>query len=297
LIEIKRFPMLDPEQECALAARWRQHEDREAALQLITSHLRLVAKIALRSHRYGLPMSEIVSEGNVGLMQALKRFDPRRGFRFATYAMWWIKASIQEYIMRSWSLVKLGAGADQKKLFFNLRLAKRRILAIDGGELRPDQVKQIAAHLHATERDVIEIDRQLAGDLSLNIYLRDDGDGQWQDWLVDDQDDPEHKLAESEELSIRHEALVGSLGVLNPRERHIIEARRLADDPMTLEDLSSELGVTRERVRQIEARHDGLRHRRSRKTLRAPLELRFQDVDAQLGALFWRMALFLRYFG
>jgi RNA polymerase sigma-32 factor len=253
LSEIRRFPLLDPQEEYTLAKRWREEEDREAARQLISSHLRLVAKIAMRNRRYGLPISEVISEGNVGLMQAVNRFEPERGFRFATYAMWWIKASIQEYIMRSWSLVKISATANQKKLFFNLRRAKSRISAIEGVDLRPDQVKQIATRLGATEREVIDMDRRLAGDASLNVPVRD-GDGEWQDWLVDDQDDQEHKLAESEEASNRHDALVSSIGVLNPRERRIFEARRLAENPMTLADLSCELGVSRERVRQIELR-------------------------------------------
>jgi RNA polymerase sigma-32 factor len=253
LNEIRQFPLLEAQQEYTLAKRWREHEDREAARQLITSHLRLVAKLAMRNRRYGLPMSEIISEGNVGLMQALKRFEPERGFRFATYAMWWIKASIQEYIMRSWSLVKISATASQRKLFFNLRRAKSRISSLDGGDLRSDQVKQIAKQLGASERDVIDMDRRLAGDASLNVPLRE-GDGEWQDLLADDADDQEHKLVESEEASKRHDALAASLGVLNPRERRIFEARRLTDDPMTLADLSTELGVSRERVRQIESR-------------------------------------------
>ena len=253
LNEIRQFPLLEPQQEYTLAKRWREHDDREAARQLITSHLRLVAKLAMRNRRYGLPMSEIISEGNVGLMQALKRFEPERGFRFATYAMWWIKASIQEYIMRSWSLVKISATANQRKLFFNLRRAKSRIASLDGGDLRSDQVKQIAKQLGASERDVIDMDRRLSGDASLNVPLRE-GDGEWQDLLADDADDQEHKLVESEEASKRHDALAASLGVLNSRERRIFEARRLTDDPMTLADLSSELGVSRERVRQIESR-------------------------------------------
>jgi RNA polymerase sigma-32 factor len=254
LDEIKRFPMLEPQQEYMLAKRWREHGDREAAHQLVTSHLRLVAKIAMGYRGYGLPMSEVVSEGNVGLMQAVKRFEPERGFRLATYAMWWIKASIQEYILRSWSLVKMGTTANQKKLFFNLRRAKSRISALDEGDLRPDQVKQIATKLGVTEQDVIDMNRRLGGDASLNAPLREQGEGEWQDWLVDDEDNQEHKLVETEEASNRHDALVDALGVLNPRERRIFEARRLADDPMTLEDLSSEFSLSRERVRQIEAR-------------------------------------------
>ena len=253
LSEIRRFPLLDPQQEYSLAKRWREKEDREAAAQLVSAHLRLVAKIALRNRRYGLPICEVISEGNVGLMQAVNRFEPERGFRFATYAMWWIKASIQEYIMRSWSLVKISATANQRKLFFNLRRAKSRISSLDGGDLRSDQVKQIAKQLGASERDVIDMDRRLSGDASLNVPLRE-GDGEWQDLLADDADDQEHKLVESEEASKRHDALAASLGVLNPRERRIFEARRLTDDPMTLADLSSELGVSRERVRQIESR-------------------------------------------
>jgi len=254
LDEIKKFPMLEPQQEYMLAKRWREHGDREAAHQLVTSHLRLVAKIAMGYRGYGLPMSEVVSEGNVGLMQAVKRFEPERGFRLATYAMWWIKASIQEYILRSWSLVKMGTTANQKKLFFNLRRAKSRISALDEGDLRPDQVKQIAVKLGVTEQDVVDMNRRLSGDASLNAPLREQGEGEWQDWLVDDEDSQEHKLVEAEEASNRHDALVDALTVLNPRERRIFEARRLAEDPMTLEDLSAEFGVSRERVRQIEVR-------------------------------------------
>jgi RNA polymerase sigma-32 factor len=254
LDEIKKFPMLEPQQEYMLAKRWREHGDREAAHQLVTSHLRLVAKIAMGYRGYGLPMSEVVSEGNVGLMQAVKRFEPERGFRLATYAMWWIKASIQEYILRSWSLVKMGTTANQKKLFFNLRRAKSRISALDEGDLRPDQVKQIAVKLGVTEQDVVDMNRRLGGDASLNAPLREQGEGEWQDWLVDDEDNQEHKLVEAEEASNRHDALIDALSVLNARERRIFEARRLAEDPMTLEDLSAEFGVSRERVRQIEVR-------------------------------------------
>jgi RNA polymerase sigma-32 factor len=254
LDEIKRFPMLEPQEEFMLAKRWRERGDREAAHRLVTSHLRLVAKIAMGYRGYGLPMSEVVSEGNVGLMQAVKRFEPERGFRLATYAMWWIKASIQEYILRSWSLVKLGTTANQKKLFFNLRRAKSRISALDDGDLRPDQVKQIATKLGVTEQDVVDMNRRLGGDASLNAPLREQGEGEWQDWLVDEETDQEHKLVETQEASNRHGALVDALSVLNPRERRIFEARRLADEPMTLEDLSAEFGVSRERVRQIEVR-------------------------------------------
>jgi RNA polymerase sigma-32 factor len=255
LSEIRKFPMLEPQEEYMLAKRWREHDDRDAAHRLVTSHLRLVAKIAMGYRGYGLPISEVVSEGNVGLMQAVKRFEPEKGFRLATYAMWWIKASIQEYILRSWSLVKMGTTANQKKLFFNLRKAKSKISALDEGDMRPDQVKQIAKRLGVTEQDVIEMNRRLGGDASLNSPIRDDGDpGEWQDWLVDTSPNQETIMAEGEEYDHRHEALVGAMGVLNPRERRIFEARRLADDPMTLEDLAAEFGVSRERVRQIEVR-------------------------------------------
>jgi RNA polymerase sigma-32 factor len=255
LDEIRRFPMLEPHQEFMLAKRWREHGDRVAAHQLVTSHLRLVAKIAMGYRGYGLPISEVISEGNVGLMQAVKRFEPDKGFRLATYAMWWIKAAIQEYILRSWSLVKMGTTANQKKLFFNLRKAKSRISALEEGDLRPDQVKVIAKRLGVTEQDVIDMNRRLGGDASLNAPVRDDGDsGEWQDWLVDDHDNQETVLAESEQLDNRRTALSDALAVLNERERRIFEARRLADEPVTLEDLAAEFGVSRERVRQIEVR-------------------------------------------
>ena len=255
LEEIRRFPMLEPQDEYMLAKRWREHGDRDAAHKLVTSHLRLVAKIAMGYRGYGLPISEVVSEGNVGLMQAVKRFEPDKGFRLATYAMWWIKASIQEYILRSWSLVKMGTTANQKKLFFNLRKAKSRINALDEGDLHPDQVKVIAKRLGVTDQDVVDMNRRLGGDASLNAPIRDDGEsGEWQDWLVDDAPTQERILAESEESDNRHKALVSALDVLNERERRIFEARRLADDPITLEDLAAEFGVSRERVRQIEVR-------------------------------------------
>ncbi|RED28024.1 RNA polymerase RpoH-like sigma 32 subunit [Rhodopseudomonas thermotolerans] len=255
LAEIRKFPMLEPEQEYMLAKRWREHGDRDAAHQLVTSHLRLVAKIAMGYRGYGLPISEVVSEGNVGLMQAVKRFEPEKGFRLATYAMWWIKASIQEYILRSWSLVKMGTTANQKKLFFNLRKAKSKISALDEGDLHPDQVKLIASRLGVTEQDVVDMNRRLGGDASLNAPIRDDGEpGEWQDWLVDQSPSQEAVMAEHEELDQRRAALNGAIQVLNPRERRIFEARRLADEPMTLEDLASEFGVSRERVRQIEVR-------------------------------------------
>jgi RNA polymerase sigma-32 factor len=247
--------MLEPQQEYMYAKSWREHDDRDAAHHLVTSHLRLVAKIAMGYRGYGLPISEVVSEGNVGLMQAVKRFEPEKGFRLATYAMWWIKASIQEYILRSWSLVKMGTTANQKKLFFNLRKAKSKISALDEGDMRPDQVKIIAKRLGVTEQDVVDMNRRLGGDASLNAPIRDDGEaGEWQDWLVDHAPTQEAVLAEHEELDHRRQALNGAIGVLNPREKRIFEARRLADDPMTLEDLATEFGVSRERVRQIEVR-------------------------------------------
>ncbi|MGZ3362262.1 MAG: RNA polymerase sigma factor RpoH, partial [Xanthobacteraceae bacterium] len=255
LEEIRRFPMLEPQDEYMLAKRWREHGDRDAAHKLVTSHLRLVAKIAMGYRGYGLPISEVISEGNVGLMQAVKRFEPEKGFRLATYAMWWIKAAIQEYILRSWSLVKMGTTANQKKLFFNLRKAKSKISALEEGDLRPDQVKLIAKRLGVTEQDVVDMNRRLGGDVSLNAPIREDGDsGEWQDWLVDDVSDQETRLAENEESQNRRKALGDALSVLNDRERRIFEARRLADDPITLEDLAAEFGVSRERVRQIEVR-------------------------------------------
>ncbi len=255
LEEIRRFPMLEPQDEFMLAKRWREHGDRDAAHKLVTSHLRLVAKIAMGYRGYGLPISEVISEGNVGLMQAVKRFEPEKGFRLATYAMWWIKAAIQEYILRSWSLVKMGTTANQKKLFFNLRKAKSKISALEEGDLRPDQVKLIAKRLGVTEQDVVDMNRRLGGDVSLNAPIRDDGDsGEWQDWLVDEVSDQETRLVEDEESDNRKKALGEALSVLNDRERRIFEARRLADDPITLEDLAAEFGVSRERVRQIEVR-------------------------------------------
>ncbi|HEX9324806.1 MAG TPA: RNA polymerase sigma factor RpoH [Xanthobacteraceae bacterium] len=255
LEEIRRFPMLEPQEEYMLAKSWREHGDREAAHRLVTSHLRLVAKIAMGYRGYGLPIAEVISEGNVGLMQAVKRFEPEKGFRLATYAMWWIKASIQEYILRSWSLVKMGTTANQKKLFFNLRKAKSKISALEEGDMRPDQVKLIAKRLGVGEQDVIDMNRRLGGDASLNTPIREDGDsGEWQDWLVSDAPSQERLLAESEELDNRRKALGEALNVLNDRERRIFEARRLSDDPITLEELAEEFGVSRERVRQIEVR-------------------------------------------
>ncbi|HXW72669.1 MAG TPA: RNA polymerase sigma factor RpoH [Methylocella sp.] len=254
LNQIRRFPMLEPEEEYMLAKRWREHEDPDAAHKLVSSHLRLVAKIAMGYRGYGLPISEVVSEGNVGLMQAVKRFEPEKGFRLATYAMWWIRASIQEYILRSWSLVKMGTTANQKKLFFNLRRAKSQISALDEGDMRPDQVKTIARRLGVTEQDVVDMNRRMSGDASLNSLVREDGEGEWQDWLVDESASQENLLADREESDNRLDALHNSLEVLNARERRIFEARRLADDPMTLEALSAEFGISRERVRQIEVR-------------------------------------------
>jgi RNA polymerase sigma-32 factor len=253
--EIRRFPMLEPHEEFMLARRWREHGDRDAAHKLVTSHLRLVAKIAMSYRGYGLPIAEVVSEGNLGLMQAVKRFEPERGFRLATYAMWWIKAAIQEYVLRSWSLVKMGTTANQKKLFFNLRKAKSRISALEEGDMRPDQVKQIATLLGVAEQDVVDMNRRLGGDASLNASIREDGSsGEWQDWLVDEAVSQEIRLAESEQSDNRHRALGQALTVLNDRERRIFEARQLADKPITLEELADEFGVSRERIRQIEVR-------------------------------------------
>jgi RNA polymerase sigma-32 factor len=255
LEEIRQFPMLEPQEEYMLAKSWREHGDRDAAHRLVTSHLRLVARIAMGYRGYGLPVGEVISEGNVGLMQAVKRFDPDKGFRLATYAMWWIRAAIQEYILRSWSLVKMGTTAAQKKLFFNLRKIKGQLKALEEGDLRPDQVKQIATRLGVTEEDVVSMNRRLAGDSSLNAPVRNDAEsGEWQDWLVDETIDQESALAESEERDQRHTMLMEALKGLNERERRVFEARRLADDPLTLEELSAEFGVSRERIRQIEVR-------------------------------------------
>jgi RNA polymerase sigma-32 factor len=255
LEEIRRFPMLEPQQEYMLAKRWQEHEDAAAAQKLVTSHLRLVARIAMGYRGYGLPIGEVISEGNVGLMQAVKRFDPDKGFRLATYAMWWIRAAIQEYILRSWSLVKMGTTASQKKLFFNLRKAKSQLQALEEGDLRPDQVKQIATNLGVPEEDVVSMNRRLGGDASLNAPLRADSEsGEWQDWLVDEGPDQETMLVETEEMDRRREYLEAAMDGLNDRERRIFTARRLADDPLTLEELSSEFNVSRERIRQIEVR-------------------------------------------
>jgi RNA polymerase sigma-32 factor len=255
LEEIRQFPMLEPQQEYMLAKSWREHGDRDAAHQLVTSHLRLVARIAMGYRGYGLPIGEVISEGNVGLMQAVKRFDPDKGFRLATYAMWWIRAAIQEYILRSWSLVKMGTTAAQKKLFFNLRKIKGQMKALEEGDLRPDQVKRIATQLGVTDEDVISMNRRLAGDSSLNAPVRNDAEsGEWQDWLVDETMDQETALAESEERDQRRGMLNDALKGLNARERRVFEARRLAEEPLTLEELSAEFGVSRERIRQIEVR-------------------------------------------
>ncbi len=256
LAEIRRFPMLEPQEEYMLARSWREHGDRDAAHRLVTSHLRLVAKIAMGYRGYGLPIGEVISEGNVGLMQAVKRFEPEKGFRLATYAMWWIRASIQEYILRSWSLVKMGTTANQKKLFFNLRKAKSQISALEDGDLRPDQVTHIATRLGVTEQDVVDMNRRMSGDASLNAPLRTEGEGggEWQDWLVDDSASQESLLVEQEESDNRIAALRSALSVLNERERRIFQARRLLDEPITLEELSEEFNISRERVRQIEVR-------------------------------------------
>jgi RNA polymerase sigma-32 factor len=255
LTEIRQFPMLQPEEEYMLAKSWREHEDTKAAHRLVTSHLRLVAKIAMGYRGYGLPVSELISEGNVGMMQAVKRFDPERGFRLATYAMWWIRAAIQEYILHSWSLVKMGTTAAQKKLFFNLRKLKGQMQAIDEGDLAPETVTKIAQTLDVPEEDVVSMNRRLAAaDHSLNAPLRVDGEGEWQDWLVDETDSQEIRLGEQQELGKRQALLANAMKSLNERERHILAERRLRDDPTTLEDLSSQYGISRERVRQIEVR-------------------------------------------
>ncbi len=255
LEEIRRFPMLEPAQEYMLAKRWQEHQDSDAAQKLVTSHLRLVARIAMGYRGYGLPIGEVISEGNVGLMQAVKRFEPDKGFRLATYAMWWIRASIQEYILRSWSLVKMGTTAAQKKLFFNLRRVKGQIQALEEGDLKPEHVKQIATKLGVPEEDVISMNRRLSGDAPLNAPVRADGEaGEWQDWLVDETPNQEERLVESQELDQRKSYLTKAMGSLNDREKRIFEARRLRDEPATLEDLSTEFGVSRERIRQIEVR-------------------------------------------
>jgi RNA polymerase sigma-32 factor len=256
LEEIRRFPMLQPQEEYMLAKRYAEHQDSKAAHKLVTSHLRLVAKIAMGYRGYGLPIGEVISEGNVGLMQAVKKFEPERGFRLATYAMWWIKASIQEYILRSWSLVKMGTTANQKRLFFNLRKLKGKIQALDEGDLKPHQVTEIATKLNVSEAEVVSMNRRLSGDASLNAPIRatEGESGEWQDWLVDDHESAEDMLVEQDELESRRRMLEGAMSVLNERERRIFEARRLSEDPVTLEELSTEFDISRERVRQIEVR-------------------------------------------
>jgi len=255
LQDIRKFPMLTPDEEYMLARRWTEHADSDAAHKLVTSHLRLVAKIAMGYRGYGLPVAELISEGNVGMMQAVKRFDPERGFRLATYAMWWIRASIQEYILHSWSLVKIGTTAAQKKLFFNLRKLKGQMKAIEDGDLSPERVTAIAERLDVPEQDVINMNRRLASqDHSLNAPLKIDGEGEWQDWLVDESQNQEQVFADDEELQQRRRLLTMGMEVLNDREKHILTERRLRDDPKTLEDLSQEFDISRERVRQIEVR-------------------------------------------
>jgi RNA polymerase sigma-32 factor len=256
LEEVRRFPMLQPQEEYMLAKRYQEHDDTEAAHKLVTSHLRLVAKIAMGYRGYGLPIGEVISEGNVGLMQAVKKFEPERGFRLATYAMWWIKASIQEYILRSWSLVKMGTTANQKRLFFNLRKVKGKIQALDDGDLKPEQIAEIATRLNVSEEEVVSMNRRLSGDASLNAPIRatEGESGEWQDWLVDDSESQEEMLIEQDELDNRRKMLAGAMSVLNDRERRIFEARRLAEEPLTLEELSGEFDISRERVRQIEVR-------------------------------------------
>jgi RNA polymerase sigma-32 factor len=255
LDDIRRFAMLERDQEYRLAKRWREYGDRDAANQLVTSHLRLAAKVAMGYRGYGLPVSEIISEGNVGLMQALNRFEPEKGFRFATYAIWWIRASIQDYILRSWSLVKIGTTVNQKRLFFKLRSAKSKIAAFESGDLRPDQVALIAKDLDVTDQDVVDMNRRLGGDKSINAPLREDGQtGEWQDHFVDQSPSPEAIVVEQDENDHRHKALIAAIDVLDDRERRIFEARHLADEPLTLEDLAANFNVSRERIRQIEVR-------------------------------------------
>lgn len=255
LQDIRKFPLLEPEEEYMLAKRWKEHEDQEAAAKMVNSHLRLVAKIAMGYRGYGLPLGEIISEGNVGLMQAVKRFEPEKGFRLATYAMWWIRASIQEYILRSWSLVKIGTTAAQKKLFFNLRRMKGEIKALEEGDLNKENLEKIATTLDVSEEEVINMNRRMSGpDSSLNAPLRADSEGEWQDWLVDDSDNQETILADQEEMNERRKMLLQAMEILNDRERKILAARRLQEDPQTLEELSQEFGISRERVRQIEVR-------------------------------------------
>src|SRR5476651_2579291 len=282
LSEIRKFPLLEPQEEFMLAKRWREHEDTKAAHQLVTSHLRLVAKIAMGYRGYGLPLNELISEGNVGMMQAVKRFDPERGFRLATYAMWWIRAAIQEYILHSWSLVKMGTTAAQKKLFFNLRRLKGQMQAIDDGDLQPEQVAKIARVLDVPEQDVVSMNRRLAApDHSLNAPVRQDSEGEWQDWLVDESDTQETAIADREELTGRKALLTGALKSLNERERHILIERRLKDEPTTLEDLSRQYNISRERVRQIEVRA----FEKLQKAMKAQIAERRLNAGNRQGAL------------
>ena len=281
LQEIRKFPMLAPEEELALSRRWRDSEDQEAAHKLVTSHLRLVAKIAMGYRGYGLPVGELISEGNVGMMQAVKRFDPDRGFRLATYAMWWIRAAIQEYILHSWSLVKMGTTAAQKKLFFNLRRLKGQMQAIEDGDLQPEQVAKIAKMLAVPEQDVVSMNRRLAApDNSLNSPVRSDSEGEWQDWLVDDSESQEEVLADRQEFDGRKALLNGALKTLNERERHILIERRLKDNPTTLEDLSQQYNISRERVRQIEVRA----FEKLQKAMKTQVAERRQAVQAEAAA-------------
>jgi RNA polymerase sigma-32 factor len=276
LYDIRRFPMLERDQEYRLAKRWREQGDRHAADQLITSHLRLSAKIAMGYRGYGLPVAEIISEGNVGLMQALNRFEPERGFRFSTYAIWWIRASIQDYILRSWSLVKIGTTTNQKKLFFKLRSAKSKIAALESGDLHPDQVALITKNLDVTDQEVVDMNRRLGGDKSINTPLRNDGEiGEWQDHLVDQSPSPEALVVEQDERDHQHSALIAAIDVLNGRERRIFEARHLADEPMTLEQLAAQFNVSRERVRQIEVRaFEKVRKAATNLAAKAPVAMR-----------------------
>jgi RNA polymerase sigma-32 factor len=278
LSEIRKFPMLAADEEYMLAKRWKEHGDVDAVHKMVTSHLRLVAKIAMGYRGYGLPIAELISEGNVGMMQAVKRFEPEKGFRLSTYAMWWIRASIQEYILYSWSLVKMGTTAAQKKLFFNLRRLKGQIKEIDDGDLAPESVKQIATTLAVSEDDVVQMNRRMSGgDQSLNAPMRQDGEAEWQDWLVDDSDTQDIVVAEADELDHRRSMLEAAMATLTERERHIFTERRLRDDPVTLEDLSNDFGVSRERVRQIEVRA-------FEKIQRAIRNMATQDVIAQTKA-------------
>ncbi len=256
LAEIRKFPLLAPEEEYMLAKRWEEHQDPAAAHKLVTSHLRLVAKIAMGYRGYGLPVSELISEGNIGLMQGVKKFEPDRGFRLSTYAMWWIRASIQEFILRSWSLVKIGTTAAQKKLFFNLRRMKGKIDALEDGDLRPEQVTKIATDLKVTEDEVVSMNRRMSrgGDTSLNMRMSEDGEGEWQDWLTDEGPLQDQIVADRQEGDVRHALLTDAMATLNERERHILTQRRLAEEPQTLEELSQEYNISRERVRQIEVR-------------------------------------------